>query len=150
MDFIAEDRLIADISCHREYFNTRDKKCKVWKRGSRGGVRQRLKRLNLHRIPLHSILLCNVQSIRNKVDEIQANVIHLEKFRDACIMAFTKTWLTPADVDTDLTLSGFGAQVRLDRDADVTGKSQGGGVCLYVNQRWCKNITVRETVHSGH
>ncbi len=36
--------------------------------------------------------------------------------------------------------------MRLDRDAVITGKSQGGGVCLYVNQRWCKNVTVRETV----
>ncbi|KAE8297833.1 hypothetical protein D5F01_LYC02304 [Larimichthys crocea] len=114
--------------------------------GKRGGVRQRLKRLKLQCIPLPSILLCNAQSIRNKVDELQANVIHLEKFRDACIMAFTETWLTSNDPETDLSLSGFGVPIRLDRDADVTGKSHGGGVCLYVNERWCRNITVRETV----
>lgn len=58
---------------------------------------------------------------------------HLEKFRDACILAFTEPWLTSADPDTDLTLTGFGKPVRLDRDADVTVKSQGGGVCLYVS-----------------
>lgn len=33
----------------------------------------------------------------------------MEKFRDARIMAFTKTWLTPVDPDTSLTLSGFAA-----------------------------------------
>lgn len=80
------------------------------------------------------------------MDEIQANFTHLEKFRDACVMAFTETWLTPEDLNTDLTLSGFGVPVRLDRDAVVTWKSQRGGVCLYVNQQWYKNFTVRETV----
>lgn len=30
-----------------------------------------------------------------------------------------------------------------DRDA---GKSQGGGVCLYVNQQWCTNIRVKGTM----
>ena len=37
----------------------------------------------------------------------------------------------------------------LDRDTDITGKSQGGGVCLCVNQRWCERITVRGTVCSA-
>ena len=32
---------------------------------------------------------------------------------------------------------------RLDRDAAATGMSRGGGVCLYVNQRYCKNVIVR-------
>ena len=38
------------------------------------------------------------------------------------------------------------ASVRLDRDAKCTGKSQGGGVCIYISQRWCSNITVRESI----
>lgn len=139
LDLIAEDHSIAEIFSQHENFNKtawREKRHKVRKRGRRGGVRQRLKRLTLRRIPLPSMLLCNAQSIRNKMDKIQASVTHLETFRDACVMAFTETWLTPEDLDTDLTLTGLGAPVRLDR----------GGVCLYVNQRWCKHITVRETV----
>ena len=39
---------------------------------------------------------------------------------------------------------GFGAPIRLDRGAAATGKSSGGGVCLYINQRWCKSVIVRE------
>ena len=46
----------------------------VRKRGRRGGVRQRLKRQGHRRIPLPSIFLANVQSLRNKVDELQAKV----------------------------------------------------------------------------
>lgn len=61
-------------------------------------------------------------------------------------MAFSETWLSSKDTDTDLSINGFGAPVRLDRDAEATGKSQGGGVCVYINQRWCSNITVREKI----
>ena len=61
-------------------------------------------------------------------------------------MAFSETWLLSRDTDADLSISGFGALFRLDRDAKSTGKSQGGGVCVYINQRWCSNITVRESI----
>ncbi|KAK7879847.1 hypothetical protein WMY93_033482 [Mugilogobius chulae] len=61
--------------------------------------------------------------MRNKMDELQANVLHLENFRDACILAFTETWLTSADPQSDFSLPGFGTPVRLDRDPAVTGKS---------------------------
>ncbi len=27
----------------------------------------------------------------------------------------------------------------------ITGKRQGGGVCLYINKRWCNSVIVRET-----
>lgn len=53
-------------------------------------------------------------------------------------MAFTETRLTPEDLDTDLTLTGFGVPVTLDRGTVIKGKSQGGRVCLYVNQ-WKHN-----------
>ena len=39
---------------------------------------------------------------------------------------------------------GFGCPTRLDRDKQTTGKAKGGGVCLYVNERWCKTVIVRE------
>ncbi len=68
----------------RDYFNSLDKKPKVRKQGSWGRVGQRLERLKLP-----SIILCNAQSIRDNVSELQANVIDLEKLRHACIIAFT-------------------------------------------------------------
>uniref|UniRef100_A0AAV2KTK8 Uncharacterized protein n=1 Tax=Knipowitschia caucasica TaxID=637954 RepID=A0AAV2KTK8_KNICA len=119
---------------------------KPWKRGSRGGVRRRLKRLGFRRTPLPSIILRNAQSIRNKMDELHANVVHQEKFKNACILAFSETWITSADSEMDLSLPGFGAPIRLDRDPDVTGKSQEGGVCFFINQRWCNNFTVKESL----
>lgn len=54
--------------------------------------------------------------------------------------------LLKRDRDTDLSIDGFGAPFRLDRLAEVTGETQGGGVCLYVNKRYCTSVTVRERV----
>ncbi len=86
--------------------------------------------------------MCN--PYEEKINELQANVRCLREYRDACMIALTETWLNGKDCDTELSLDGFGAPLRLDRDPSVTGKSQGGGVCLYVNNRWAKTVMVRE------
>ncbi len=31
---------------------------------------------------------------------------------------------------------------RSDRDAESAGKSRGGGMCFYINERWCTDVTV--------
>lgn len=68
-----------------------------------------------------------VQSLKDKVDELHANV-NLHEYRDARILAFSET---SSDTDADLTIRRFGAPVSvLDRDTVATGKSQGGGVCV--------------------
>ena len=56
------------------------------KRGRRGGLRQRLKRQGHHQITLPSVILANVQSLRNKVEELQASVKFLEEYRSACLL----------------------------------------------------------------
>jgi hypothetical protein len=61
-------------------------------------------------------------------------------------MAFTETWLTDRDKDGDLSIDGFGDPIRLDRETEVTGKTQGGGVCFYVNKQYCSAVTVRERI----
>ena len=63
-------------------------------------------------------------------------------------MAFSETWLPSTDTGSELSVSGFGEPIRLDRDANVTGNLQGGGVCVYINQRWCSNFTIREAMLS--
>lgn len=116
------------------------------KRGRRGGVRQLLKRQGLRRIPLPTIImLANVQSLRNKVDELQANVKFLE-YKSACVLPITETWLKDYDPQSDLESDGFGKPFRLDRDPTVTGKSLGGGLALYVNRNWCGIVIVRESL----
>ncbi|XP_061148798.1 uncharacterized protein LOC133163169 [Syngnathus typhle] len=38
-------------------------------------------------------------------------------------------------------LAGFWL-TRADRSAELSGKSKGGGLCFYINERWCTDITV--------
>ncbi|XP_034153092.1 uncharacterized protein LOC109615369 isoform X2 [Esox lucius] len=90
------------------------------KRGRCGGVRQRLRRQGHMRIPLPTVILANVQSLRNKVDEHQANVKFLMEYSSACLLAFTETWLKEYDLKSDLDIDGFGVPYRLDRDSAVT------------------------------
>ncbi|KAK0155559.1 Ras GTPase-activating-like protein IQGAP1 [Merluccius polli] len=88
--------------------------------------------------------------MRNKVDELQANVKCIPEYKNACVIALTETWLKEHDLGQDLEIDGFGQPIRLDRDTQLTGKTQGGGVCLYVNPRWCKTIIIRESICSPH
>ena len=120
---------------------------KIRKRGKRAGLRLRLRKQPLSRTPLPSIILSNARSLRNKVDELQANVRFQHEFRDACLLAITETWLSERDSDTELAIDSFGSPVRIDRDAAAAGMSRGGGICLYVNQRYCKNVIVRDRLY---
>ncbi|KAK0155076.1 hypothetical protein N1851_002615 [Merluccius polli] len=82
------------------------------KRGRRGGVQRRLRKYGLRdrrRLPaLPTILLSNVQSIRNKMDELEAHSRCKRDFRETCLLAFTETWLGDADPNEDLHITGFG------------------------------------------
>lgn len=92
------------------------------------GVRLRLKKQQLTHLPLPSLILGNTQSLRNKLDELQGNARFIRDYKDCCVMAFTESWFTEQDSDTDLFIDGFGVPFRQDRNAEMTGKSR-GGVC---------------------
>ncbi|GAA6215221.1 A disintegrin and metalloproteinase with thrombospondin motifs 17 isoform X1 [Lates japonicus] len=59
-------------------------------------------------------------------------------FRDICIIALTETWLDESVLDEEVGLDNF-TIIRSDRTTN-SGKTRGGGVCLYINDRWCNNI----------
>ena len=115
------------------------------RRGARGGLRRRI-RARGTKPPLPTVILANVRSLRNKMDDLHASVQYLHEYRDSCLLCFTETWLNPS-VDSDtLALPGFGTPIRQDRERGTTGKTIGGGVCLYINSKWCKNHIVRHAV----
>lgn len=113
-------------------------------RGKQGGVRQCLRRRG-NRPALPSIILFNARSLWNKMDELWINSTFRYECRDAYVMAVTETWLQPDVPEAYVEVDGF-TQVRMDSDLVRTGKSCGGGVCLYISDRWCGCITVRETI----
>ena len=107
------------------------------RRGRRGGVRARCRRRGT-RLPVPMVVCGNVRSIRNKFDELHALVNWSYAYREASMLCFTETWLQEGDPDTAFTLDGF-TLIRGDRSREDTGKSLGGGLCAYVNNKWSNN-----------
>ncbi len=61
--------------------------------GKCAGIRNRL-RERAHSPPLSSILLINVQSLENKLDDFRARISFQLDIKDCNILCLTETWLT--------------------------------------------------------
>ena len=117
------------------------------RRGRRAGVLVRLRR-RAHRPPLPSILLANVQSLDNKLDELRSRLAFQRDIKNCCVLAFTETWLNPLIPDFAIAQDGFSIH-RQDRTND-SGKSKGGGVCFMINNKWCSDVGVISKGCSPH
>ena len=117
------------------------------KRGNKGGVRQRLRKLGCKPY-LPSLILGNVRSLQNKMEELCANVKYANEFRSASLMCFTETWLSENVADSHVNIEGFSIFLA-DRTND-SGKLKGGGLCVFVNDQWChpNNITIKYKSYS--
>ncbi len=103
--------------------------------GKRAGVLVRLRR-RAFRHPLPTILLANVQSLDNKLCELQVRISYQRETRDCCVICLTERWMSAMVPDSAIELTGFSVH-RSDRTKELTGKSRGGGVCFYINNLWC-------------
>ena len=119
-------------------------------RGRRAGIRNRL-RSKANRPPLPSILLANVQSLVNKLDDLRARIAFQRDIRDCNVLCFTETWLSPSIPDHSITPAEHFSIARMDR-TEESGKSKGGGVCFMTNNRWCepRNITILSRACTPH
>ena len=67
------------------------------KRGEKGGVRQKSKKLKGGKAPLPSVLVSNVRSLRSKTDELQANISYMHEYsivRPVCLLLLKFGWTT--------------------------------------------------------
>ncbi len=110
------------------------------KRGKRGDIRARL-RANPTRPALPTLMLSNVRSLENKLDLIQLSRSTQHEARDCCVFVFTETWLNDNIPDSAIQLNRLTCY-RSDRDTTLSGKSRGGGLCVYINKEWCNNTAV--------
>lgn len=78
--------------------------------------------------PLPSIILANVQSLRNRMDLLYAQCRLEQTFRDICIIAVSETWLDESVLDDDVNLHSF-TIIRSDGTRQ-SGKKKGRGLCL--------------------
>jgi hypothetical protein len=102
------------------------------KRGRRSGCLLRIRR-RASKHPLPSVLLDNMQSLENRIDDLRLRLSYQRDIKNCNILCFTESWLND---DTDnIELAGFSMH-RQNRDA-TSGKTRDGGVCLFVNNSWC-------------
>jgi uncharacterized membrane protein len=122
----------------RFFLSTRPKSLSfTWRRDGDCLVRiwQRVRNL-----PLPSVLLANVQSLDNKMDELRSRLSYQWDIKNCSILCFTESWLND-DMD-NIQLNGFTLH-RQDRTA-ASGKTRGGGLCLFVNNSWCAKSNIKE------
>ena len=112
------------------------------RRGRRGGVRERLKRRGVKKTPLPVVTFGNVQSVKLKLDLLAGNCKFYREYRESAIIALTETWLREQDADSIAEINGF-TMIRSDRRG--LDRDRGGGVAAYVNDRWCTQVTVKES-----
>nr|XP_046238913.1 uncharacterized protein LOC124055928 [Scatophagus argus] len=118
------------------------------RRGKRAGALVRLRQRGL-RTALPSIHLENVRSLANKMDELLLLISKNSDFRNSAALCFTETWLSEHIPDAPLQLPGF-RLFRADRNSELSGKKRGGGTCFFVNEGWCKDVTVLRKSCSFH
>ena len=61
-------------------------------------------------------------------------------------MAFCETWLDSTRPDDDIILDGF-TVYHSDRTKE-SGKTRGGGLCIYINNRWFSKVKLHTTLCS--
>lgn len=85
---------------------------------------------------LPSIIMGNVKSLCNNMKELTALTQLQREYQECSLMMFTESWLKEQTPDWLVTLDRFHL-VRADRSLKDTGKKRGGGLVMYVNERWC-------------
>ena len=104
------------------------KNIKPKKRGRENGVRRRNK-ARQHKPYLPTIIMGNVQSLENKLDELAACVKFQHEYRTCSIMSYTETWLSNDVRDSHVNVEGF-SLFRSDRTKDSGQKMEVVCVCL--------------------
>ncbi len=109
------------------------------RQGKHAGALVKLRQRGL-RTPLPSIHLANLRSLPNKTDKLLLLSRKNKDFSNSAALCFMETWLNDAILDSALKLPCF-QLIRSDREAESTGKLRGGGMCFYINERWCTDVT---------
>ena len=100
------------------------------KRGRRVGCLLRICRRS-NKPPLPSI--AKVKSLENKIDDLRTRLNYQLDIQNCNILRFMESWLN--DDTVNIQVAGY-TLYRQDRTA-ASGKTRGGGLCIFVNNNWC-------------
>ncbi len=109
------------------------------KRGKQAGLLARLKATG-NRPVILSIFLANVRALDNKIDLLRICMSVHQEMRKCCILLLTETWLNSNMPDSAFQISGM-LFLRADRNY-LSGKTRGGGLCVFINKGWCTNFSI--------
>ncbi len=110
------------------------------KRGKRRGIWARLA-ANPHKPAIPTIILANVCSLDNKLDYIRLLRSTQRTVRDCCVFVFTETWFNNSVPDCAIQLEQLTCY-RADKALVEGGQRCGGGLCVYINNVWCRDAVV--------
>ncbi len=110
------------------------------KRGKRAGALVKTRQRGL-RTPLQSIHLANLRSLANKSDELQLLTRTNKDFLNSAVLCFTETWLNGAIPGQRASSIRIPA-VQSRQSHRIIGETRGGGLCVYINEGWCTDVTV--------
>ena len=104
------------------------------KRGERSGG---LAQLKANRPPIPTLFLANIRSLDNKVDLLHGRLNVSTEMRNCAVLCLTETWLNNSMPDSTFQIDGL--QLFPAYRDHWSGKTRGGGLCVYVNEGWCTN-----------
>lgn len=110
------------------------------KRGKKAGIDAMLK-ANPFRPAVLSLLLANVRSLDNKLDELPLLRETHTDWRDCCVFALMKTWLQDNIPDAPIQLERM-TLFQVDTEAAISDKSWGSSLWFYIKNDWCANATL--------
>ena len=87
----------------------------------------------------------NCNHIHPNIDELGTNCRFIYQYRETCCLAFTETYQHGKIPKAAIAPSNL-TTVRADRDIASSGKSNGGGLALFINNKWCNNISVKSQI----
>ena len=115
------------------------------KRGCKGGIKLKIRKNVKNRtIAVPPIIFGNVRSIQRKIDELCSLCRYLHQYRDPGFIAITESWLSDTVPLPFVEINNFTC-VRLDRTAN-SNKVTCGGLLLYINEYWCSNYNMINSV----
>lgn len=91
------------------------------KRGCRAGLKC-LEKKRHYKPPIPSVIMENVRSLTNKMEELSALTRLQRRYRECSLVCVTETWLNELTLDSHVTLDGF-TLMRADRGAKESGKT---------------------------
>lgn len=109
--------------------------------GAEAGLLARLRK-QPHKFPLPSIYLTN--TMVHKTDELELQLAANHYIHNCCVLIITTTWLHPQIHDAAVQLAGC-TLLHWDRNKD-SGKSRGGGFCIYMQNDWSNNSIIINTL----